>query len=321
MRTPVRQLPRFALLALMVLFAAWCVRSLHGDLAQLSLAPLIRSWDIVAAAVALSLINYGIRVVRWSRYLAKLGHRFPLRFLAMTYIAGFAYTLSPGKVGEIVRARYYLPRGVRLSEITAAFFAERLLDIVAMLFLASLILTTATGFGGFLALVAVLVIAVLACVSFLPWAPIVQKLEASQRIPARLRAGLVGVASTLVSTRPLLGPGMLLVGFAAGLLAWGLEGAGLGMLSTIYPNVHLPLPSSIGVYGTAVLVGGLSFLPGGLGSTEAAMTGLLATNGYSLSQALLLTLTCRLVTLWLGVAVGWLAVLLLRHQSFAAAEA
>jgi len=314
-------LSRFAPIALTVLFAAWCVKSLHGDLAQLSLAPLLRSWDVVAAAVVLSLLNYVIRILRWRSYLKKLGHEFPLRFLAMTYVAGFAYTLSPGKVGEIVRARYYVPRGVRLSEITAAFFAERLLDIVAMLALASLLLTTAPRFAGFLGLVAGMVVAILACVSLLPWSTIAQKLEASHRLPGRLRKGLLGLASTLVSTRPLLSPGMLAAGFAAGLLAWGLEGARLGLLSSIYPEVPLALAGAVGVYGIAVLVGGLSFLPGGLGSTEAAMTGLLVTHGFTLSQGLLVTLTCRLVTLWLGVCIGWLAVLTLRHKSFSAVEA
>ena len=316
-----RHFPRLALLAFTLLFAGWCVKSLHGDLAQLSLAPLLRSWDVVLAAVVLSLINYGIRVMRWRSYLAKLGHTFPLRFLVLTYVAGFAYTLSPGKVGEIVRARYYVPRGVRLAEITAAFFAERLLDIVAMLALASLLLTTATRFTGFLALVAALVVGVLASVSLLPWPAIAQKLTGSHRLPARLHDAMAGLISMLVATRPLLRPGMLVAGFAAGLLAWGLEGAGLGLLSTIYPGVQLPLLSAVGVYGIAVLVGGLSFLPGGLGSTEAAMTGLLVSHGYLLSQGILLTLACRLVTLWLGVCVGWIAVLLLRHRSLSAVEA
>lgn len=287
----------------------------------MSVAPLVRSWDIVAAAVLLSLLNYVVRVLRWRRYLAKLGHSFPLPFLAMTYVAGFAYTLSPGKVGEIVRARYYLPRGVRIAEVAAAFFAERLLDIISMLALASLLLTAAARFAGFLALVVFMVIAVLASISFLPWPNIAQRLESSHRLPARLRTGMVGLASTLISTRPLLRPGMLAGGFAAGLLAWAFEGAGLGLLSSIYPAVQLPLMSAMGIYGIAVLVGGLSFLPGGLGSTEAVMAGLLATYGYPLSQALLLTLVCRLVTLWLGVCLGWLAVLLLRHQSAPAVEA
>jgi glycosyltransferase 2 family protein len=79
--------------------------------------------------------------------------------------------------------------------------------------------------------------------------------------------------------------------------------------------------TAVGTYGIAVLVGGLSFLPGGLGSTEAAMTGLLVTQGFAVSEGLLITLTCRLVTLWLGVAVGWVAVALLRNETLSPVEA
>jgi uncharacterized membrane protein YbhN (UPF0104 family) len=165
------------------------------------------------------------------------------------------------------------------------------------------------------------VIAVLAAISFLPWPKIAHRLSSGHRLPAKLRRVLVGLTSTLVATRPVLGPGMLAGGFAAGLLAWGFEGAGLGLLSSIYPAIHLPLTSAMGIYGIGVLVGGLSFLPGGLGSTEAVMAGLLATHGYALSEALLLTLVCRLVTLWLGVCLGWLAVLALRNHSVPAVEA
>jgi uncharacterized membrane protein YbhN (UPF0104 family) len=126
---------------------------------------------------------------------------------------------------------------------------------------------------------------------------------------------LVNIASMLASTRALMSPGILLIGFALGLLAWGLEGAGLGLLSSMFPPVHLDPLTATGIYGVAVLIGGLSFLPGGLGSTEAVMTALLATHGYSVSQSLLVTLTCRLVTLWLGVVVGWGAVLGLRQRA------
>jgi hypothetical protein len=79
-----RQLPRLALFALTILFAAWCANSLRGDLSLLSFAPLLRSWDIVAAAALLSLLNYLLRILRWRRYLAKLGYSFTLRFSALT---------------------------------------------------------------------------------------------------------------------------------------------------------------------------------------------------------------------------------------------
>src|SRR4051812_30576570 len=118
---------------LVVLFAAWCAYALRGDLAQVSLAPALHSWDLVLAACLLSLVNYGLRILRWRSYLARLGYPLPYGFAALTFVAGFAYTLSPGKVGEMVRARYYVPLGVPMTKVAGAFFAERLLDLVAMI--------------------------------------------------------------------------------------------------------------------------------------------------------------------------------------------
>src|SRR5262249_10439976 len=125
------------------------------------------------------------------------------------------------------------------------------------------------------------------------------------------------VASALAATRLLLRPGILLFGFSLALLAWMMEAAGFSLLSGMFPPAHIQATTAIGIYAFAVLVGGLSFLPGGLGSTEAIMTALLAGNGFSVGQALLITLSCRLVTLWLAVVLGWAAVLVLRNRSIA----
>src|SRR5882757_9861156 len=143
-----RPIMRVAPYSLVLCFAVWCAIILRRDLAQLSLTPCIESWAVVLAAAGLSLLNYVLRIIRWRFYLARLGHTVPRRFAALTYTAGFAYTVSPGKLGEMVRARYYEPFGVPLSDITAAFFAERLLDLIVMVMLAALLLAAFPGYHG-----------------------------------------------------------------------------------------------------------------------------------------------------------------------------
>jgi uncharacterized protein (TIRG00374 family) len=302
---------------IMLLFAAWCVVSLSGDLAQLSLAPVLHAWDLVLLAAVLSLSNYVLRIVRWRAYLNRLGHQVPLRFAALTFTAGFAYTLSPGKIGEMVRARYYVPLGIPVSDVAAAFFAERFLDLVAMIALAALLFSSASGYANTILGGAAGAVVILLAVALLPWPAISARLKNGADAPGKIRALLSQGTSTLASARALMSPGMLVFGLLLGLLAWGLEGAGLGFLSSMFRPLHLDLSLAIGIYGVAVLIGGLSFLPGGIGSTEAVMMALLTTHGYSVSQALLITLTCRLVTLWLGVFVGWAAVFALRQRTVA----
>ena len=306
--------PRYLFPILVAVFAVACLYEMRGDLAQLSLAPLLRSWDLVALAALCSLLNYAFRVIRWQSYLARLGRRLPLGFVGLTYVAGFAFTVSPGKVGEMARARYYSRLGISLPDVAGAFFLERLMDVIAMLVLAALIATAAPRYHAAMWSAGVMVVATLVCLSLTPWDAISRWLEATPRLPRALARLGAGTTKALGAARTLLSPSALLSGFLLGLAAWGLEGVGFYLLGSMFPNAHLGVTLGAGIYAVAVLVGAISFLPGGLGSTEAVMAALLTAQGFTVADALLVTIVCRLVTLWLAVLIGWAAVFALRHR-------
>lgn len=44
------------------------------------------------------------------------------------------------------------------------------------------------------------------------------------------------------------------------------------------------------------------------------MAALLAAQGFAVADALLVTIVCRIVTLWLAVLIGWAAVFALRNR-------
>jgi uncharacterized membrane protein YbhN (UPF0104 family) len=299
---------------LVTVFAICCLYELRGDLARISLAPLMHSWDLVALAVLCSLLNYALRIVRWQRYLARLGPVLPLGFTGLTYVAGFAFTVSPGKVGEMVRARYYSRSGLSLSDVAGAFFVERLIDVLAMMALAALIVTAMPHYRLAIWSAGVVIVLVLAMLAALPWSTIARTFETRAGVPRLVGRLVVGAARTLCAARALLSPGALAFGLLFGLAAWGLEGVGLYVLGSIFPAVHLAPATAVGIYAVAVLVGALSFLPGGLGSTEAVMTALLAAQSYPVGDALLVTMACRIVTLWFAVLIGWAAILTLRNR-------
>jgi len=293
------------------LFAVWCVVGFHRDIAQIDLAPLKAGWPAVLAAGALSLFNYALRVARWQLYLRRLGHHLPWRFVSLTFMAGFAFTLSPGKLGELVRARYYQPKGIALSRVTAAFFVERLLDLLAMILLAAAVLTELKAYQSFLWVAVALVGGLLAMLALVPWPRVQAELE--RHAHGKVVMAARSVVSMLASARQFLTPGLLLSGLLLGLVAWGAEAVGLKLVGDVIAPAPLPLASAMGIYSVAIIVGALSFLPGGLGSTEAVMAALLFAHGYTMPQAILLTLICRLLTLWLAVVIGWACVGLLRR--------
>lgn len=301
---------------LMAVFLLWCFVGFRKDFAQIDLAPLAADWPLVVAAGALSLVNYVLRVVRWRVYLAAAGHRFPMAFVAKTFMAGFAFTLSPGKLGEMVRLRYYRPHGVLVSQVSAAFFVERLLDLLAMIVLAIFFIADLAQFRPFLWICAALVGGLIAAVLFWPWQATAEFLSrrAQDGRPWPAHGVFHGVAQLMCSARGYLRPGMFAGGFALGLLAWFCEAWGLQIISGMGGMTPLDITGAMGIYAIAIIVGALSFLPGGLGSTEAVMAALLVQHGHTMPQAILLTLICRLLTLWLAVLIGWGCVWLLRHE-------
>jgi uncharacterized protein (TIRG00374 family) len=309
-----QSLSRYLFPGLVAIFAVACLYGLRGDMALISLAPLAHSWDLVALATLASLLNYAFRIIRWQRYLARLGRSLPLGFTALTYVAGFAFTVSPGKVGEMARARYYSRLGISLTDVAGAFFVERLMDVMAMLVLAALIVAAAPRYHVAMWSAGVVVVAVLVTLAILPWDSIARTLASQTRLPKVATRLGVGVAQALGAARSLLSPSALLFGFLMGLAAWGLEGLGLYVLGSLFPAVHLGAATGVGIYAVAVLVGAISFLPGGLGSTEAVMTALLAAQGFPVGDALLVTIVCRVVTLWFAVLIGWVAIFFLRNR-------
>lgn len=306
---------RYAAYVLIAVFAAWCVAAFRVDVARIPLRALSASGDVLPAVAALSLINYTLRAVRWRSYLTRLGYPFPLRTSAAVYVSGFAFTLAPGKVGELARARYYKPLGVPLAAVAAAFLVERLMDLLAIAALAALAIPAFVRFRSLLWLTVILIACVLGVLA--SWSRIAMRRDSARQlsVPRGLAAILQTVSGTLSQAGELLRPQVLAGSFLLSLAAWGAEGAGLGILVSLFPAAHVDFVLAAGIYATAVLSGGLSFLPGGLGTTEAVMTALLVSRGLSLPEAMLATLLCRLLTLWLAVVLGWLAVLGLRRQA------
>lgn len=300
--------------ALLFAFLIWCVVAFRADVAQLSLPSLRQFWDLLLLVAGLSLLNYLLRALRWWHYLDALGARLPPGFAGLTYIAGFAFTLSPGKAGEMIRARYYQRAGMALSSTAAAFLVERFLDLLALVALVILAVAAATPYDGVLKAVVVVLLAFLGLLVTLPWQRLADALQRARWLPDWAEAPVQGGIRTLLAARSLLRPRLLLAGLGLGLAAWGAEAVGLMVLGHIVPGAPLDWAAATSIYGIAIIVGAVSFLPGGLGSTEAVMAALLVTHGLTLPDALVLTLLCRLLTLWLAVGLGWLAVLALRHH-------
>jgi len=263
-------------------------------------------WAIV---LSLSLVNYSLRFVRWEIYLGHLDCRIgTLRSLAY-YIAGFAFTTTPGKAGEAVRSLYLKRHGVTYVHSLAAFFTERFVDLVAMVLLALVAALTFPEYQWPVLVITVLVIASLPLIHAESVHALlyryVEKLRSNKTRSVGKR-----LLDLLTSASKLLKPGPLFVGVVLALIAWGAEGIAFHLILESL-GVDTSIGLAVGIYSASVLAGALSFIPGGLGSTEAVMVLLLKLVGADTATAVAATLICRLATLWFAVVIGGIVLAIL----------
>ena len=256
-----------------------------------------------------SIAAYLIRFVRWRLLLREAGYDMPVARGFLAYASGFAFTISPGKVGELVRIRYFAPIGIPHDQTIACFILEHVLDLLVVLSFASLIAFSIPAFG----FTVVFVWAVVAAVAVV---------TRSRRIRAYFvtlarRVHLTRVARVLHTLGQgfeklgqFLKPTTLVMATGLGALAWGSQALGFAVLLHGL-SIPIPVSTAFAIFPAATIVGAASMVPGGIGSTEAAFIVLLAFFGAPLDIAALAAIAVRLGTLWFSVLLGIAAIVIL----------
>lgn len=305
---------RLLAIAAALAMALYLLATFAGDARQIGNALGTVTWLQLALILGLSLFNYALRFMRWQYYVTLFGHQIPWLRHCAYYLVGFAFTVTPGKAGEAVRSLYLKPHGMGYAESLAAFFVERLLDVLAI---AALALGGAWLFPDYRTFV------LLSCFGLIVFTWLIIQPELPNRLEAwatrlpdlhKLPSFLQRLAKLLRASTQLLTARKLYAGLAVGVFAWAAEGFALYLILRGM-NVPLPVGTAIGIYAVSVLAGAISFLPGGLGSTEAVMGLLLVLVGVDSSTAIAATLLCRFTTLWFAVLIGLLALLGLEVES------
>lgn len=265
------------------------------------------SWPVLLLLLLLSLVNYGLRFARWQHYLSLFGHRVPWLRSLRIYLGGFALTTTPGKAGEALRCVLLQPLGVSWPHSLAALLAERLGDLVAILLLAAIGLSAYPQGRGVMLFMTVVLLLLLLFIQQRRW---LEQLDQwlRRRFSGRAAALAAGLIETMLHSSRLFSLPLLVYSAVLGVVAWGAEGVAFYYLVQVL-GTDLDLPTALFIYAFSMLVGAVSFLPGGLGGAELAMVTLLTLHGMSPGVAVAATVIIRLATLWFAVLLGAVALL------------
>lgn len=267
-------------------------------------------WGLTVPVLLLTLVNYGLRFVKWHWLLSRLGVKMGIATNFGVFMAGLAMTISPGKAGELLKP--WLIRsitGTSMATVIPALVVERLTDAAAVVLLAALGISRWYAQGQ--AVVWAVLIGMVVAWVFFAVKPL------NELVLVGLRAvGLTGVAARveeiLVAMRICVEPGPMLAMMVLSIVAWLAECVGCWLVFQGL-GADLSLELATFLYAFATVFGAPS--PGGVGMADVA----LAEGAVALvpsiphSDALAGALLVRIATLWFGVVLG--AFVLFRLQA------
>ena len=284
--------------------------SIWADVGRVGEALRAFRWSFLLYACLLAATNYAVRFLRWQFYLRKVGvTNVSARDSLQVFLAGFALTVTPGKLGEAVKAVLLrASHNIPMSKTAPIVIAERITDLVALLLLAMVGVFSYDVDPRFLIAGAVLVVAGLVVVSVDPVAK--AAIRVAGRLPV-LRKFAHRFDDFHAHTAILIAPVPLLLASGLAAISWFFECLAFYVVVHGFPGADITLQGATFVYAAMTVAGALSFLPGGLGVTEAGMLALLVKKfAMARGAAAAATFVTRAATLWFAVALGLPALLL-----------
>src|SRR5438477_5175272 len=308
-----RQIRTGIVFSLVLAFIVITAIALYSDVPRVLGALASFRWQYLPLILELTLFNYLCRFFKWQYYLKRLDVKLPWLKSLLIFISGLSMAITPGKVGELLKS-YLLKRttGEPISRTSPIIVAERLSDGLAMLLLAS------TGLVlyrfGWEVLLVLLVVGLTGIMVIQNRRLSLAILSFGERLPvlariAHLMRTFYESSYTLLQWRPLL------LAVSIGFISWSGECAALYFVFTglgIAAGPDLFIKATF-ILSVASLIGSASGLPGGLGTADGSMLGLtrlLVTTSATFVGAA--TLLIRLCTLWFGLGLGVIALLIFR---------
>ena len=248
------------------------------------------------------------RFGRWEYSLRCFGCAVPRRRHLAIYLSGLALTATPGKSGETFRSALLVQQGVRVAHSLAAFIVDRATDVFGVCLLgvlASVLLGLHSAWFWILAFGVLLFAS--SMVAYLLKHPSSETWwEWLDRVLSWLpvKGGRAVFESWAFVWKPL----RVVVFSVVAMIAYGTQALVFAWFCNI-AGTGISTADCVLIFVQATLFGAASMIPGGLGAMEAALVVQMTERGVGNGVAVSLAIAIRLVTLWLGMAIGAMSLL------------
>jgi uncharacterized protein (TIRG00374 family) len=215
-------------------------------------------------------------------------------------------SVTPGKMGELLKSFLLKEEtGTPVSNSAPIVFAERITDFLSIILLC---VVGAFVFNYGKELIIIVGLFFITCILLLSSKKLsiyiitfFEKIKFFQKYVSKLHIAYESIYK-LLRIKPLI------ITIAISIISWFFECFAFYLVLKIFQVnsdfFELNILMATFIYGFSTLIGAIAMLPGGLGATEASLTGLLVLSKIPKDISVASTIIIRVATLWFAVLIG-----------------
>ena len=300
------------IIAVVGLYAAFFIAS---DISTIS--DKIFSFKIEFLPIIISLVtcSWFVLLARWHLLLRNAKIFIPVKDSFLILTSGFALTIIPGKVGELVKSQLLKTKfGIARSKTVPIVILEQFYSAVGI--------TTLSFFGiwyfelgvyvlGFFTAALVFVFVLLSSrKAFNKIVSLLEKRQFASKLVEPLSSSYDAIKNGIRGPITLYASGL-------SILFWLIEAISIYFILLAFGVEVIEFLTVISTYTTSIMLGILSFLPMGVGVVEGSLASFFSLQGIEVSLSLTLVVIIRLFTRWYSVVAGFVALRLSGGLTFA----
>jgi len=290
-----------------VIFSIACLYigiALYSDISEISEHFMKANVLFLLLVLPIEICAFFVRSIRQKVLLDAIEVKIPFISNFKIFIAGLSMTITPGGSGEIIKS-HFLKKNFNYSnsKTLPLVFVERFHDFLAV---NTIIILSLFFFYLWQSVVLVTVSSIFLIIIYL----IMRKKILLEKLLIKMKN--IKFISKLIPSIEFSESLVLLTSWKTTVKVWTISVASwlIEVISAYYVfksfgiDLHIIQVGQI-VY-TSILIGALSFLPGGIGITEGSIIAFMVEKGYELSVVSAMVLMLRIVTIWFATAVGFI---------------
>ena len=246
-----------------------------------------------------------ILFARWNLLLKNSKIIIPKKNSFIIFLSGFALTIIPGKVGELIKSQLLKTKfGISRTRTAPIVIMEQLYNVIGIM-LASIFGIWNFELGIYIMSVfSILLIFLLVLISskkfFLKLMFLATKIKVLSKFSEELSYSHdIIIKSTRGS--------IVFYASALSALFWLVESFTVYLILLSFGIESIEILKIIPIYTTSIMLGVLSFLPLGIGVVEGSLASFLTLQGIDVSIVLTLVIIIRIFTRWYSVSAGFIA--------------